>query len=642
MIPPRLPRRLRHLADPDPEQLIALAGGFTGLWVGHQAPAPIQPVAPGRLGAWLGREVDTLVFDARPNFDANALAMALGLVRGGGTLVLLTPPPAQWADSRFGTRLFRYLQRSLPAPPPPAPAIDAPYTPDQARAAQAIERTAMGHPRRPLLLTADRGRGKSALLGTAASHLLRQGRRTILVTAPRPRATIVLFRHARSVLNLPESDGYALEKDGKIIKFVAPDELLRHPVPADLLLVDEAAGLPLPMIEALVRQYNRLVLATTVHGYEGSGRGFVTRLAGRLDQLRPGWRHLTLHEPVRWAPGDPLEVWGHRALLLDAEPPEPDGPPPQTIAVARLDRDELARSERLLRDVCGLLACAHYRTEPRDFQRLLDQPDLEVLALLHRNNPLAVALVAREGRLSADQRRAILDNGRRPRGHLLPQVLATRCGLPEALGMDCRRVVRIAVLPQLQGQGLGSRLLDALVARARQEGADLVGTSFGATTPLVRFWQRAGWRPLRLGHRREASSGAHALVMAQALKPTLEARLAAASEAFQARFVLQLAEHFQALEAKLVLTIRGEAPPGPAPDKAMLAAFGQQRLPFLDALPALHALALAAHNPRDHTDRLLVMKLLQHRDWQSCARALGLPGKRAVEALLRERALRHA
>jgi len=639
VIPPRLPRRLRHLADPTPGQLARLARGFTGLWVARQAPAPIQPVAPGRLGAWLGREVETLVFDARPAFDANALAMALGLVRGGGRLVLLTPPLAQWSESRFSARLSRLLEVQFPAPPA-APAVEGPYTPDQARAARWIERTALGHSRRPLLITADRGRGKSALLGMAAARLL-DARHAIVVTAPRPQATAVLFRHARAALNLPETGAFELETGGKTIRFVAPDALLRDSVAADLVLVDEAAGLPLPMIEALVRRHNRLVLATTVHGYEGSGRGFVTRLAGRLDQLRPGWRQISLTEPVRWAPGDPLESWGNHALLLDAEPGRITGPPPSDPAVVHLDRDRLARSETLLRGLFGLLASAHYRTEPRDFQLLLDQPGLEILAVLDQESPLAVALVAREGRLAEDRQRAILVDGRRPHGHLLPQVLATRCGLPEALGLDCRRIVRIAVHPRLQGRGLGTRLLAAVTDHARETGADLVGASFGATVPLVRFWRRAGWLPLRLGHRREASSGAHALVMARALTPRLQAPLKIAADAFQEAFVLQLAEHFQSLEAELVLTIRACAPPPPAPDAKRLAAFARGRLPFLDALPALHALALGARDPGDRTDRLLVMKLLQHRDWQSCARALDLPGRKAMEKLLRERAQRH-
>jgi len=641
VIPPRLPRRLHHLAAPSATQLAQLAEAFEGLWIGEHAPTPLTAVAPRELSRWLGQEVENLVFDARRALDANALAMALGLVRGGGTLVLLTPALSQWRHAgRFTARLARWLDRPRPPMPPPVPAVEGPYTADQARAARLFERTALGHSRRPLLITADRGRGKSALLGLAAARLP-GGRRTILVTAPRRQATAVLFRQARSALQLPETDDDQLESHGKSIRFVAPDELLRHNPAAHLLLVDEAAGLPLPMIEALIGRYNRVVLATTVHGYEGSGRGFVTRLADRLNQLRPGWRHTQLEEPVRWAPGDPLEEFGRQVLLLDAEPAPCDVPAVDEVQIRTLPRDQLVASESLLRALCGLLVSAHYRTEPRDFQILLDEPGLEVVAALAGENPLAVALVAREGQLPADRREAILVRGRRPRGHLLPQVLATRCGLPQVLELDCRRIVRIAVHPDHQGRGLGKRLLAAVIDRAARQGAALIGASFGATAPLVRFWQQAGLLSLRLGHRREASSGAHALVMARALIPSLAAPLEATAVNFQQAFILQLAEQFQWLEPELVLTIRSQAPSSGHPDPSLLRAFAQGRLPFLDAMPTLHTLALSARNPKDVDDQLLVMKLLQHRDWNECARALGLPGRRAVENRLRRIAARH-
>ena len=138
-----------------------------------------------------------------------------------------------------------------------------------------------GHRKRPLVLTADRGRGKSSTLGIAAAQLLveRHGL-DIIVTAPSVKAIEPVFSHAIQRLEVIEVvNATHIRHQGGSLRFVAPDDLLKSKPDCDLLLVDEAAAIPIPMLKSMVGIYHRMVFSTTVHGYEGSGRGFGIKLS---------------------------------------------------------------------------------------------------------------------------------------------------------------------------------------------------------------------------------------------------------------------------------------------------------------------------------------------------------------------------
>ncbi|WP_156500055.1 tRNA(Met) cytidine acetyltransferase TmcA [Ectothiorhodospira sp. BSL-9] len=683
-------RRLVWLAGPV-EPMQALARDWCGAlsettrmaWVGpaSASPAPCPHLPPAQADTLLGRTLDALILDATAGLHPDALGAATGAVRGGG-VVLLILPRLQARASRFGQWCLRVLgeaglvplnpsgesltARDLPVPlslsvgMPRAPDADDCLTRDQRQAVQALERLAHGRAGRPLVLTADRGRGKSAALGIAAARLLTARRDLavadapyrILVTAPRLASVTPVFTHARDVLEgkspgAGHDRGSRLEVPGAVLEYGSPGEACD--IPADLLLVDEAAGIPVHWLVRLLEGHQRVAFATTIHGYEGAGQGFATRFQEILRRRAPQTRFLHLTQPIRWAADDPVEALMDRLLMLSARPAEVGHearPNPGEVVAQVLSPSLWLEDEPLLEQVFGLLVLAHYRTRPSDLQRLLDDSGLQVLAWRHQGQVVAVALLAREGGLDDELTQAVARGQRRPQGHFLPVGMILHGGAPPASGrLDYERVVRIAVHPRLQRQGLGTALLRQVVDHARQGGADLVGAGFGATPELLDFWRGEGFEVTRIGVKPEVSSGGWGATVLRPLTQAGQEVMKPARSHFVRGLPQLLAGPLRFMDADLALALgagSGAPPPGPT-DIPALEAFALWQRPFEACLPELGALirwGLAdptrlAGLPRAQR-HALVMCLLQQRSWEATARALGVSGRKSVIRCLRE------
>lgn len=82
-------------------------------------------------------------------------------------------------------------------------------------------------------------------------------------------------------------------------------------------------------------------------------------------------------------------------------------------------------------------------------------------------------------------------------GYLGDTLVATGALLPELTpeGVNALRVVRMSVRADLRRQGIGRRVLDALLDHARQQGCPLIVLETTSTwTDAVRFYERYGFR----------------------------------------------------------------------------------------------------------------------------------------------------
>jgi tRNA(Met) cytidine acetyltransferase len=414
-------------------------------------------------------------------------------------------------------------------------------TQDQVEAIKFIETLASPIPkpfkRASIVLIADRGRGKSCAIGIALAGLIKsllesKNKVRIAVTAPSLNNVQALMQLAIKALEALQFKYKALKKGDMIYEIKGDRFSIEYWEPAvvpkldvDIAVVDEAAGIPVPLLHKIWLRFRRTIFATTIHGYEGAGRGFSVRFMKRLKEDKDTKLVIyEMEEPIRYAINDPVERWQFRVLLLDAEPEELTEEDIKLIRekqfiYLKLNPEDLFRleNEKLLRTLFGIYVLAHYRNEPDDLAMMADAPHHSIRALALKNGKIvAAAQLAEEGPIASDSIHSLLRGGKIP-GNIIPDRLLKHGRINEiGLGKGWR-IVRIAVHPSVQGRGIGSYLLNELVKESIERGYDWIGSGFGATEELLRFWVKNGFIPVHISPDRNPVSAEYTVLVIKPL-----------------------------------------------------------------------------------------------------------------------------
>jgi tRNA(Met) cytidine acetyltransferase len=390
---------------------------------------------------------------------------------------------------------------------------------------------------------------------------------------------------------------------------VPVDVLLAEKQQNTVILVDEAAAVPTPQLQQLTDLYSRLVFATTEHGYEGTGRGFQLRFQSYLQQHCPGFQKLHLHQPIRYQANDPLEQLIFKGFLLeqtDSAVTEIQQPRLTSYPV----KDLLLQPQKL-QQIFSLLSLAHYQTDVMDLWALLDNPALKLYTLEQAQQVIACALISSEGELEAELAIAVAHGKRRVQGHLLAQSLAFHCLQPQLAEQKMARIQRIVVHPLVQSQGLGNQLL-SFVLQDLLDQQYLIGTSFGATLALAKFWQKAGFSPIKLSHQNEQASNEASVLMLYGKQ------FRALQQQFSRQLYWQLADKQRTLDPALALLWAEPPSIELTPQQVtQLQLFQAELRPF--ELIETHLLCwfnLFYAKVEHETALMLVQRLWQKHEWQ--------------------------
>ncbi|XP_035653849.1 RNA cytidine acetyltransferase [Oncorhynchus keta] len=575
------------------------------------------------------------------------------------------PPKTQEDSLSPREQELNELKESLQDTQPVGVLVDSCKTMDQAKAVlKFIEAISEKTLRSTVALTAARGRGKSAALGLAVAGAVAFGYSNIFITSPSPDNLHTLFEFIFKGFDALQ---YQEHLDYEIIQSLNPEfskavvrvnifkehrQTIQYIHPADsvklgqaeLLVIDEAAAIPLPLVKKLLGPY-LVFMASTINGYEGTGRSLSLKLIQQLRQQSSesqqslsaenrstntarlnaarSLQEVSLHESIRYAMGDPVEKWLNELLCLDCLniPRVISGCPlPQTCDLYYVNRDTLfcyhKASEAFLQRLMALYVASHYKNSPNDLQMLSDAPAHHLFCLLPPVPPtqnslpevLAVIQVCLEGEISRQSILNSLSRGKKASGDLIPWTVSEQFQDPEFGSLSGGRVVRIAVNPDYQGMGYGSRALQQLqlyyegqfpymdenaqtansqitsvtseavslleevlhprkdlpplllkLSERRAERLEYLGVSYGLTPPLLKFWKKAGFVPVYLRQTPNDLTGEHSLVMLKELNTTEAPEqgqwLSAFWKDFRRRFLSLLSYQFSSFSPSMALNI---------------------------------------------------------------------------------------
>lgn len=332
-------------------------------------------------------------------------------------------------------------------------------------------------------LTAKRGRGKTWLMGWLCRELITAGKKVAVISS-RASALQPLFAQT----DISNSAGN--------LSFYAPDALNFDEASCDLLLIDEAASIPIPVLLKLCNARCNCILSTTVDGYEGTGQGYLNRLLPEVQSRYQGFNELSLQQPLRWQESDSLERLLDNIFFLTT-----DMPTPQKLASGgnvdyfAVSKEQLLNEPNLLEQVYTLLKLAHYQTTADDLIRLLDCPDQSLYIARSELSVEGVMLVIEEGNAQVSALSNEISSGqRRVAGHMSLQLSSFEAREPAFCALRLLRINRIAVAKQHRRQGIASGLIEFLRKQAtRLTRIDALTTIFGSQPELEHFWQNTGF-----------------------------------------------------------------------------------------------------------------------------------------------------
>ncbi|KFM57636.1 N-acetyltransferase 10, partial [Stegodyphus mimosarum] len=270
-------------------------------------------------------------------------------------------------------------------------------------------------------VSSPKGRGKSAALGLAIAGSLALNYSNIFISSLHYDNVKIIFRFlfkGLDALNYKEDEDYDLIESvnpqfnkaliginvfrdhPQGVRFILPGDVDQKLEQAELIVIDEVAAIPLPLLKTLTGSHI-VLMASTTSGCGATGRCLYNKVVNNFHQLPSGneiksdglavspLKTVQLSEPAHYAPGDAIESWLNRVFCL-----EPvitthlsfGCPEPQKCQLYYVCRETLFsghnNAENFLESLTSILSSSKRVISPNYLLQLADNPDYHIFCLL--------------------------------------------------------------------------------------------------------------------------------------------------------------------------------------------------------------------------------------------------------------------
>ncbi|MCK4848532.1 MAG: tRNA(Met) cytidine acetyltransferase, partial [Candidatus Heimdallarchaeota archaeon] len=371
-------------------------------------------------------------------------------------------------------------------------------------------------------------------------------------------------------------------------------------------------------------------------------------------------RILRLTEPIRYLKGDPIESLMNETFFLKLERGKIESKDQfssknRSSFVTYPDSSELFSNENLLllEEMIGILIYAHYRNQPNDLLLIADSNqhflgNLSIIDSEGNKQILLACQLAREGIMDSETVNSIV-KGKYIDGNLIPSI-AIRHFSPIFAQLSGIRIVRIASHPDFTNKGFGRVAIEKIMKTYQNE--DWIGVSCGATSKLVKFWRKFGFKVIHIRPTKSTETGEWNIVLIYPISEAAKHLVNQASRNFALQFIYLLRHSLFDIKPELAILLLRSC--GNITDyRAKITQSGKYRLKryiegnlnFLLAVDVLQELVVSYFMmPLDiklssSQELVLMSRVLQGRTWGQTLHKTGLTWQEA-NGLLKKAILR--